>query len=312
MTSRTTPPTSLVSWTPWTRATTWSAGGGADRQDPFWSRRLPSQLANGLISWITGVHLHDYGCALKAYRREIVRDIALYGEMHRFLPALARWVGAAVGEIPVDHHPRRRGTSKYGLGRTIRVVLDLMTVKFLMSYWTRPIQIFGLLGLVLGGAGLAAGGPPLLPEDRPRDGAGQPARSCSWRCCWSWSASSSSPSASWGRCSCGPTTSPSASPSTRSARSSPEVPPHDDPCRPILIVLLLAACGSGSKSTGSSASTGGTPSDFDFGANSPTRATAFGDSITRGVVGDRRHHPEQLPQHPPVDAEGPGPGAGGW
>jgi glycosyltransferase involved in cell wall biosynthesis len=128
------------------------------RQDPFWSRRLPSQIANGLISCITGVRLHDYGCALKVYRREILQDVALYGEMHRFLPALCHWVGATVGELPVGHAPRQRGVSKYGLGRTVRVLLDLLTVKFLMSYWTRPIQIFGLLGLVLGGAGLALGG----------------------------------------------------------------------------------------------------------------------------------------------------------
>jgi glycosyltransferase involved in cell wall biosynthesis len=123
------------------------------RQDPLWSRRVPSRLANALISWITGVHLHDYGCALKVYRREIVRDIQLYGEMHRFLPALARWVGATVGEIPVSHQPRRSGVSKYGLGRSVRVLLDLLTVKFMMSYGTRPIQIFGLFGLLVGGAG---------------------------------------------------------------------------------------------------------------------------------------------------------------
>jgi glycosyltransferase involved in cell wall biosynthesis len=134
------------------------SGWRRERQDPLWSRRVPSRMANALISWITGVHLHDYGCALKVYRREIVRDIALYGEMHRFLPALARWVGATIGEIPVGHHPRRRGASKYGLGRTVRVLLDLLTVKFLMSYWTRPIQIFGLLGLLLGGAGVGLGG----------------------------------------------------------------------------------------------------------------------------------------------------------
>jgi glycosyltransferase involved in cell wall biosynthesis len=133
------------------------SGWRRDRRDPFWSRRLPSQLANGLISWITGVHLHDYGCALKVYRREILRDVALYGEMHRFLPALCRWVGASVGELPVGHWPRRRGVSKYGLGRTVRVLLDLLTVKFLMSYWTRPIQIFGLLGLMAGGLGAALG-----------------------------------------------------------------------------------------------------------------------------------------------------------
>jgi glycosyltransferase involved in cell wall biosynthesis len=129
------------------------SGWRHSRQDPLWSRRLPSRAANALISWITGVRLHDYGCALKAYRREILRDIQLYGEMHRFLPALARWVGASIGELPVAHWPRRSGVSKYGLGRTIRVLLDLMTVKFLMSYWTRPIQIFGLLGFGVGGAG---------------------------------------------------------------------------------------------------------------------------------------------------------------
>jgi glycosyltransferase involved in cell wall biosynthesis len=129
------------------------SGWRHDRRDPFWSRRVPSRLANALISWITGVHLHDYGCALKVYRREILRDVALYGEMHRFLPALGRWVGATIGEVPVGHWPRRSGVSKYGLGRTIRVLLDLLTVKFLMSYGTRPIQIFGLLGLGLGSAG---------------------------------------------------------------------------------------------------------------------------------------------------------------
>ena len=129
------------------------SGWRRERRDPFWSRRVPSWLANALISFITGLHLHDYGCTLKVYRREILRDIALYGEMHRFLPALARWVGATVGEVPVGHRPRASGTSKYGLGRTIRVLLDLATVKFLMSYWTRPIQIFGLLGLCVGGTG---------------------------------------------------------------------------------------------------------------------------------------------------------------
>ncbi len=133
------------------------SGWRRDRQDPFWSRQVPSRVANALISWITGVRLHDYGCTLKVYRREILRDIALYGEMHRFLPALARWVGATVGEIPVHHRPRPSGVSKYGLGRTVRVLLDLVTVKFLMSYWTRPIQIFGLLGLALGGVGALLG-----------------------------------------------------------------------------------------------------------------------------------------------------------
>ncbi len=130
------------------------SGWRRERQDPFWTRRLPSRLANALISRITGVRLHDYGCMLKAYRQPIVKDLALYGEMHRFLPALARWVGASVAEVPVSHHLRRHGRSKYGLGRTVRVFLDLFTVKFLMSYWTRPIQIFGLLGLLTAGVGL--------------------------------------------------------------------------------------------------------------------------------------------------------------
>jgi len=130
------------------------SGWRRPRRDPFWRRRLPSILANWLISRITGVTLHDYGCALKAYRREVLEHVELYGEMHRFLPALAKWVGAAVTEVPVRHHPRRQGRSKYGLGRTPRVLLDLLTVKFMMSYWTRPIQIFGLIGLVLAVAGL--------------------------------------------------------------------------------------------------------------------------------------------------------------
>ncbi len=134
------------------------SGWRRPRQDPFWRRRVPSILANWLISQITGVALHDYGCALKAYRREVLAHVALYGEMHRFLPALAKWVGAAVAEVPVRHHPRRQGRSKYGLGRTPRVLLDLLTVKFMMSYWTRPIQIFGLIGLISAvvGLGLAA------------------------------------------------------------------------------------------------------------------------------------------------------------
>lgn len=133
------------------------SGWRRPRQDPFWRRRVPSILANWLISRITGVALHDYGCALKAYRREVLEHVALYGEMHRFLPALAKWVGAAIAEVPVRHHPRRLGRSKYGLGRTPRVLLDLLTVKFMMSYWTRPIQIFGLIGAIsaIVGLGLA-------------------------------------------------------------------------------------------------------------------------------------------------------------
>ena len=123
------------------------SGWRSPRKDPWLSRRLPSILANRLISWITGVRLHDYGCTLKAYRKEVIEDVALYGQMHRFIPALAKWVGGRIGEIKVQHHPRRFGKSKYGIGRTIRVVLDLITVKFLMSYFSSPIQIFGMVGL---------------------------------------------------------------------------------------------------------------------------------------------------------------------
>jgi glycosyltransferase involved in cell wall biosynthesis len=105
-------------------------------------------VANALISQVTGVKLHDYGCSLKAYRHEVVDNINLYGELHRFIPALASWMGISLAEVPVAHHPRRFGTSKYGLSRTIRVILDLLTVRFLLSYSTRPIHIFGSLGIL--------------------------------------------------------------------------------------------------------------------------------------------------------------------
>jgi len=124
------------------------SGWRVERQDPFLTRRLPSMIANWLISQVTGVHLHDYGCSLKAYRREVVKGVQLYGELHRFIPALSSWMGVSVAEIPVRHHPRRFGKSKYGISRTIRVILDLITVRFLLSYSTRPIQIFGGLGLL--------------------------------------------------------------------------------------------------------------------------------------------------------------------
>ena len=123
------------------------SGWRVNRQDAAVSRRLPSHIANSLISAVTGVHIHDYGCTLKAYRREVVEHIHLYGEMHRFIPAHAAWVGASITEIPVDHHPRLHGRSKYGIGRTMKVVLDLLTVKFLGSYSTKPIYVFGGLGL---------------------------------------------------------------------------------------------------------------------------------------------------------------------
>jgi glycosyltransferase involved in cell wall biosynthesis len=133
------------------------SGWRAHRQDPFLNRRLPSIIANRLISWATGVHLHDYGCSLKAYRLEVVRGIRLYGELHRFIPAIASWQGVTVTELPVRHAPRRFGTSKYGISRTLRVLLDLVTVRFLLSYGTRPMQIFGLLGLLAGGLGILIG-----------------------------------------------------------------------------------------------------------------------------------------------------------
>jgi len=126
------------------------SGWRKERKDKFISRRLPSMAANWLISRVTGVALHDYGCTLKAYRKEVIKNVKLYGEMHRFIPALASWVGASITEAETTHHPRQFGRSKYGIGRTIRVILDLITVKFLQSFSTRPIQAFGPGGLILG------------------------------------------------------------------------------------------------------------------------------------------------------------------
>lgn len=123
------------------------SGWRKSRQDSF-RRRLPSVIANRLISWISGVHLHDYGCSLKAYRRDVIKDVRLYGEMHRFVPIYATWQGARVTEMPVTHHARKHGTSKYGLERTLKVVLDMVVVKFLSSYATKPIYVFGGFGLV--------------------------------------------------------------------------------------------------------------------------------------------------------------------
>ena len=134
-----------------------ASGWRIKRQDEYFSRRLPSQIANWLISKVTRVELHDYGCSLKAYRREVLAQIKLYGEMHRFVPALASWMGVTVAEVPVHHYARKFGRSKYGLGRTIRVLLDLLTVKFLLDYATRPIQIFGLVGLISLSIGVAFG-----------------------------------------------------------------------------------------------------------------------------------------------------------
>jgi glycosyltransferase involved in cell wall biosynthesis len=129
------------------------AGWRRERKDPFLSRRLPSMIANWVISFATGVKLHDYGCSLKVFRAEVVKPMKLYGEMHRFLPAIASEFGVTIYEQPVNHRPRRHGRSNYGLSRTLRVILDLITVKFLISYSTRPLQIFGMLGLGMGTAG---------------------------------------------------------------------------------------------------------------------------------------------------------------
>jgi glycosyltransferase involved in cell wall biosynthesis len=125
------------------------SGWRINRQDTFFTRTLPSRIANWLISTVTGVHLHDYGCTLKAYRREVLTGFRLYGEMHRFIPAYAYSVGARMIEMPVNHHARKFGRTKYGLNRTIKVVLDLFTVKFLLSYANKPIYLFGGAGLLL-------------------------------------------------------------------------------------------------------------------------------------------------------------------
>lgn len=123
------------------------SGWRKERHDALFSRKIPSWAANMIISAISGVRLHDYGCSLKAYRHAVVRNIRLYGEMHRFLPIYASWQGARVAELPVIHHPRVKGRSKYGLSRTLKVILDLITVKFMSSYLTKPIYVFGLSGM---------------------------------------------------------------------------------------------------------------------------------------------------------------------
>jgi len=125
-------------------------GWRKDRKGAFLSRQLPSMVANSLISVVTGVHLHDYGCSLKVFRAEVVKSLRIYGEMHRFLPAIASEQGVSIAEMVVNHRPRTHGHSHYGIGRTVRVTLDLLTLKFLLSYSTRPLQIFGLIGFVLG------------------------------------------------------------------------------------------------------------------------------------------------------------------
>lgn len=126
------------------------SGWRKKRKDPFLSRRLPSIMANWLISKVTGVNLHDYGCSLKAYKRDVIKNLKLYGEMHRFIPAVASWYGVRIAEVETEHHPRVHGKSKYGISRTMKVVLDLITVKFLQSFSTKPLQFFGPIGLASG------------------------------------------------------------------------------------------------------------------------------------------------------------------
>jgi glycosyltransferase involved in cell wall biosynthesis len=134
------------------------SGWRKDRKDPFLKRRLPSIIANKIISFIGGVHLHDYGCTLKAYRRDILKNFRLYGEMHRFIPIYAKWVGARLTEIPVHHFPRKLGSSKYGVNRVFKVILDLMVVKFLLSYSQKPIYVFGGTGFLMILGSILSGG----------------------------------------------------------------------------------------------------------------------------------------------------------
>ena len=133
------------------------SGWRKNRQDKMISRKIPSQIANRIISWIGGVPRHDYGCSLKAYRRDVIQDVKLYGEMHRFIPIYAAWAGARVTEIPVDHHARTMGRSKYGISRTIKVIFDLMTIKFMASYQTKPIYVFGGFGMIAFAISIIAG-----------------------------------------------------------------------------------------------------------------------------------------------------------
>jgi glycosyltransferase involved in cell wall biosynthesis len=132
-----------------------ASGWRAQRVDSFFLRRLPSRVANRLMAWLSGIPMRDFGSTFKAYRREVIQNTELYGQLHRFIPALASWQGVSIAEVPVVNVPRRRGTSKYGLSRTFRVLFDLVTVNFLIHYLQRPLQFFGLWGLAFGGAGFA-------------------------------------------------------------------------------------------------------------------------------------------------------------
>ncbi len=133
------------------------SGWRHQRQDGLWLRLIPSKIANKLISYTTDVKLNDYGCSLKAFRWEVAKQLSMYGEMHRFIPAIASWIGAKIAEVKVNHRARAAGVSKYGISRTFRVVLDLITVKFLMNFSARPLQFFGAIGMVSTAIGLAIG-----------------------------------------------------------------------------------------------------------------------------------------------------------
>jgi len=133
------------------------SGWRLNRQDKMVSRKIPSMIANKIISWIGDVHLHDYGCSLKAYRRDVLKDVKLYGEMHRFIPIYASWAGARVTEIPVDHHARTAGRSKYGISRTVKVIFDLITIKFMAEYHTKPLYVFGTFGMLAFAASIFSG-----------------------------------------------------------------------------------------------------------------------------------------------------------
>ncbi len=133
------------------------SGWRFDRKDGYWFRLLPSKIANRLISYITDVKLHDYGCSLKAFKFEVAKQISLYGEMHRFIPAIASWMGVKIAEVKVNHRARVAGVSKYGISRTFRVILDLITVKFLLSYSSRPLQFFGSIGMLSSSLGILIG-----------------------------------------------------------------------------------------------------------------------------------------------------------
>ena len=192
-------------------------GWRKDRKDAWLSRRLPSFLANRLISWATGVRLNDYGCSLKVFRAEVVKPLRLYGEMHRFLPALASEMGVRIDERPVNHRARIHGRSKYGISRTIRVILDLLTVKFLLSYSTRPLQMFGVIGIGMGALGdrLRARVPGRCEVPRPRgDRQTGPGCCCSASC-------SSSPACSCSRRAAGRAAWRARITSRRTSRSSP-------------------------------------------------------------------------------------------